>query len=405
VALSENLGPLAARQFRLLWSGQSASALGDAVVLAALPFAVLDLTGSAADLGLVFTAYTLPYIAFVLAGGVWSDRLPRQLVMVASDVVRAIVQALIALLLLSGSGRLWHLVALTVVYASAAAFFQPAATGLVPQTIDAERLQQANALLGATREAVFAAGLAVSGVLVAATNPGTAYAVDAATFVVSAGFLVRIRVASLTRIRQPFFSELLAGWRAAAERTWVWVTLAWSAAFVFAVVAPVQILGPIVARESLGGAAAWGAIAGAFSAGALAGGALAYRWRPVRPMRAAACLNFLAAAGPALLAAGASVAAIVPAQFASGVAGGFFTAVWATTLQERIEPELISRVGSLNWLGSSVAVATGYAVAGLAATAVGVAEPLAFAAAWVFISTGAALLVPSIRNLGGEVRA
>jgi MFS family permease len=405
VALLEKLGPLGERQFRLLWWGQSASAFGDSVVLAALPFAVLDLTGSAADLGLVFTAYTLPYIAFVLAGGVWSDRLPRQLVMVASDAVRALVQALIAVLLLSGSGQLWHLVVLTVVYASAAAFFQPAVTGLVPQTIDAERLQQANALLGATREAVFAAGLALSGLIVAATNPGTAYAVDAATFIVSAGFLVRIHVLVSVGTRQPFLAEFVAGWRAVAARTWLWVTLAWSGAFVFAVVAPVQVLGPIVARESLGGPAAWGAIAGAFSAGALAGGALAYRWRPVRPLRAAACLNFLAAAGPALLAARASVAAIVPAQFASGVAGGFFTAVWATTLQERIEPEMISRVGSLSWLGSSVAAATGYAVTGSAAATVGIAETLAFAAAWVFISTGGALLVRSIRHLERKLPA
>src|SRR5688572_19495013 len=100
--VAELLGALRERDFRLLWAGQTTSALGNAVVPVALAFAVLDLTGSASDLGFVLAAHTLPLVAFLLVGGVWADRLPRQLVMVGSDLVRGAAHATIAVLLLAG---------------------------------------------------------------------------------------------------------------------------------------------------------------------------------------------------------------------------------------------------------------------------------------------------------------
>ena len=208
--LPRRFGPLHEREFGLLYAGQAVSLLGDALVPVALAFAVLDLTGSPADLGYVFAAQILPLVVFLLAGGVWADRLPRQLVMLGSDVVRGLAQATVAFLLLTDRAELWQLIALAAVYGTAEAFFRPAATGLIPLTVSAPRLQQANALLAMTMNGTNVLGPVLAGALVAVANPGVALAFDAGTFAVSAAFLLQLRPAAVERTaeRQSFLHEL-----------------------------------------------------------------------------------------------------------------------------------------------------------------------------------------------------
>src|ERR1700687_4220680 len=141
------VGVLAVREFRLLFVGQATSAFGDRLVPIALAFAVLDLTGSASDLGFVLAAETIPMVLLVAVAGVWADRLPRQLFMLASDLVRMAAQGTTAVLLLTHEARLWHLLVLQAVYGAANAFFAPAVIGLVPAAAGPDRLQQANALM------------------------------------------------------------------------------------------------------------------------------------------------------------------------------------------------------------------------------------------------------------------
>src|ERR1039457_222516 len=116
-------GPLRETAFALLLAGRAISSLGDRIVPVALAFAVLDLTGSVTDLGLVLAAQSIPLVVFVLLGGVWADRLPRQWVMLGSDGVRAAAQGTCAALLLSGAAHVWELAALPAVYGAAGAFF------------------------------------------------------------------------------------------------------------------------------------------------------------------------------------------------------------------------------------------------------------------------------------------
>src|SRR5205807_4675803 len=106
---------LAERQFRLLFIGRTISLFGSAFAPIALAFAVVYLTGSPADLGLVLSAYMLAHIVFLLAGGVWADRLPRHLVMVASDLLSAVAQIAVAVLLLAGAARTWELIILVAI--------------------------------------------------------------------------------------------------------------------------------------------------------------------------------------------------------------------------------------------------------------------------------------------------
>jgi MFS family permease len=219
-------GALRHANFRLLFLGQAISSLGDRLVPVALAFAVLDLTGSVTDLGLVAAAQTVPLIAFVLLGGVWADRLPRQRVMLASDAVRAVAQGVSALLLLQGQAHVWQLAALQAVYGGAEAFFGPASTAVVPQTIESGDLQQANALMALSGNVAAVLGPAFAGVIVATIGAGWGLAIDAGTFVASAIFLALMRVKPvILASRASTLAELRAGWQAFRSRTWLWVTV------------------------------------------------------------------------------------------------------------------------------------------------------------------------------------
>jgi MFS family permease len=120
------LGALEERRFRRLYLARAFSQLGDGLVPVALAFAVLDVDPSPSALGFVLAARSVPLVAFLLVGGVWADRLERQRLMLATDLLRASTQATLAALVLSGRAELWHFVVLTFLYGCGAAFFLPA---------------------------------------------------------------------------------------------------------------------------------------------------------------------------------------------------------------------------------------------------------------------------------------
>jgi MFS family permease len=398
----ELFGALKERQFRLLWLGQATSTLGDGLVPVALSFAVIGtLDRSATALGVVLAAQALPLVLFVLVGGVWADRLPRQMVMLVSDVIRCAVQATLAVLLLSGAAQLWHLAVLIAIYGTAEAFFQPAATGVVPATISPERLQQANALLGLSRSTAFVVGPAIAGVIAATTNPGIVFAVDAATFAVSATSLALLRLPRSRREgqRHSFLADLKGGWHELLAHTWLWVIVVWASTFLCIVIAPFMTLGPVIAKESLGGAASWGIIAAGWGAGSLGGGLLALRWKPARPMLICTVLVLFIAPAMALLALRAPAAVIATAQAIGGIGMGFFGAVWQTTLQQRVPEEALSRVSAWDWMGSFAFLPLGLILAGPVSQAIGISTTLWISVGYLVVSTLAVLLVPSVRNL------
>ena len=170
--LPDSFAALREREFRLLFFGQAISWLGTGVVPLALAFAVLDVTGSASDVGFVAAARALPQVLFLLAGGVFADRLPRRAVMIGAGLVRLTSEGLLAALLIAGVADLWEILVLVTVHGAATAFFNPAVTGLVPQTVSPERLQEANALQSASASLGTVLGPALAGVVVATAGPG-----------------------------------------------------------------------------------------------------------------------------------------------------------------------------------------------------------------------------------------
>jgi MFS family permease len=394
------LGPLARREFRLLFLARGISFLGSAMAPIALAFAVLDLTGSASDLGLVLAARMVPQLVFLLVGGVWADRLPRHLVMVVSDLVTGGSQAATAALVLTGNAEIWHLVVLQALGATGFAFFFPASTGLIPQTVEPALLQQANAVLRMALNVSSIGGAALGGVLVAAVGPGWALSIDAATFFVSAALLGAMRIAREQRLETPnFLAELREGWHEFASRTWLWVIVLAFGFLNAAETGALNVLGPVVAKAELGGAFAYGALFAAEAVGLLVGAFVALRFKPSRPLFVGCAAMIALPPVVILLALGAPLPLILAAAVVMGLGIELFGIYWDTSLQQHIPERALSRVSSYDALGSFIFIPLGQLAAGPVAEAIGVDETLYLAAGIVTVGVLAMVATPDIRRL------
>lgn len=397
--------PLRERSFRNLFLGQSLSTFGDALIPVALAFAVIRTSGSSADLGLVLAAATTPTVLFVLLGGVAGDRWPRQHVMLSADFIRSCAQATTALLLLLHSIRLWQLLLLQAVWGTAAAFFRPASSALVPQLVPASEVQRANALLGLTQSVAAVTAPAISGLLVATIGPGISFAIDAATFLASALFLARIKTRPASAPVEPasVIAHLRAGWDEFRSRQWLWMLVAYSAVFYCFVIAPFITLGPFEAADYLGGAGAWAMIVSAYGIGSVSGSIGAIKLRPKHPLVTACALLLPFALLAGLLAAHAPLALLFGSAIAGGFGIGVFNALAATVLQQQVPTASLSRVAAYNWLGSTAALPLGLIIAGALASAIGLQSVLTLATGVGILATVVACSVPSIRRVQAKV--
>lgn len=361
-------------------------------------FAVLKI-GSATDLGLVLGAGMAARVVFMIVGGVWADRLPRRLIMLAADALRAAVQIVVALAFLTDAIEVWNLIVAAFLFGVASSFFQPASTGLLPQIVPAERVQEANALLGLTRNGIELFGPAVAGVLIATAGYALVYAIDAVTF--AASFLCLALMRSLATVRtgtQSFLADAREGIREVLARPWIRVTVTADVFTNFAI-APYFVLGPLVVQQHLDGARDWGLMMAASAAGGIAGGALTLRWKPRRP---------LVPAYAGLMAIPIGLLTLVPplplpllmfgALLFSGsiVVGNTF---WSTMEQQHVPEDVLGRVDSVSWTGSVLIMPLAFAIVGPVADAIGVGTTLVIAAAIGFACTGGALLSRSVREL------
>jgi MFS family permease len=393
-------GPFREREFVLLFLARTTSVAGSAFANVALAFAVLELTGSKADLGYVLAARSVPQVVFLLVGGIWADRLPRNRVMVGSNVVSGLSQAAIAALLLAGHAQISHLIVLAAINGASSAFFFPAAAGIVPQTVPRRMLQSANALLRVGMNASIIGGAALGGLVVAATSPGVGIALDAGTFFLAALFTAFMRIPTSLRMEgSNFVAELADGWREFSSRPWLWAIVL-QFGFVNAVESGSEyVLGPAIAKDHFGGAAAWGLILTAQSLGLVAGGVALLRLRP-RRILLAATLGFLLTV-PFLLALAVPIhlAGVVVAAGLAGIGLEVFQVLWETAMQQEIPQEKLSRVSSYDALGSFVLMPLGLAVAGPVAEVIGTRQTLLGAATISLTATLAVLLVRDVRTI------
>ncbi|MFJ5885804.1 MFS transporter [Kitasatospora cineracea] len=399
------------RRFARLFVGQSLSILGDRVSFVALPFAVLSIGGSAADVGLVTAAGLLPLLVFTLAGGVWADRLPRQWIMLASDLLRCAVQAAAAVLLLTGTARVGLLALLMAVFGVADAFFLPASTGLLPLLVPADRLREANALRGFVQSTGLVVGPALAGLLIALVGPGGALAADAASFAVSAAVLARLGAVDGANAasgadggaeraeRLGFLAELRVGWRQVRSRTWVWSGMLAMAIYHVVVLPSVFVLGPVLAKREWGGAGAWTVVVIAFGLGSIVGDVCSYRLKPARPMAVAAVAMAVASCQAAIIGSGAPVWAIAVLEAVTGVGVSLCFVLWETSLQVHIPERVLSRVSSYDHLISVALMPLGLVLAGPLSDSLGV-RPTLFGMTVLAVPAALALLaLPAVRHL------
>jgi MFS family permease len=387
------------REFRLFFSGQLVSLIGDAITPFALAWAVLDLTGSASDLGYVIAAKTAPLVIFLLVGGVFADRLPRRAVMLTADVARMAIQGTTAALLLSGNAQIWELIVLQALAGTATAFFNPASTGLTPMTVSAENLQQANALRGMSMAATGLIAPAIAGILIVGVGAGYALAIDATSFGVSALFLALLHLpAHLNLPPQSFLSDLRDGWHEFTARTWVWLIVV-GASLGNMMSSVWYVLAATWVKESHGGAYAWTAILVASALGALTGGAAALRSKPEHPLLVG-CLLILPNVIPLVfLALELPWQTLVVASLLTGFGNMVFNTLWETALQQHIPPAALSRVSAYDWFGSLLCQPIGLAAAGAVAAGIGMSPTLWIAAAVMMTANVAMLAAPSVRHL------
>jgi MFS family permease len=433
--LVRQLRVLRHRDFRYLWLAQSASVIGDCIVIVALALFVIELTGSATDLGFVLAAASLPLVAFLLLGGVWADRLPRHRVMVVTDLVRFALHALLAALIFTDTVAIWQLIVIEALFGSAEAFFRPAANGLLPQTVPEGEIQQANGLSTLSNNIGEFAGPALATALVLGLGAGWAFALDAATFLISAALLSRVRprrrettgrqlaaapapatpapapatpapatataAATAADSGEPVgvWSEIRDGYREVRSRSWVWATLAAFCAALFTGLAPWFVLGPIVAREQYGEIGVYGLVSAVLGIGTILGSLLGIGWRPRFPMRAAMLAILLWPAVAVLYAAGVTLYVVTPAMLLGGAGIALFDVWWMTALAERIPPDKLSRVSSYDWMVSLALLPLGYVLAGPLAGALGAVEVLLGGSVLAAIALALGLLPRQTRML------
>lgn len=398
------------RDFRLLWLAGLASVLGDRIVTVALALFVIDLTGDATDLGIVLAAHAIPLVGFMLVGGIWADRVARHRLMVLTDLVRFVLHAALAALIISGEVAIWHVVVIEALFGTAEAFFRPASTGVVPQTVPEREVQEANALIGMSNNICEFAGPALATALVLGVGAGEAFAIDAATFLVSAALLVRMSprrreaaagaaLAGDDGGDDSLVAQLRAGYEEVRARAWVWATLLSASATLFLGLAPWFVLGPIVAEEQYGGADVYGIVTAALGAGTIVGSLAGIRWRPLHPMRLGLLMAALWCPMAVIYALGAPLAIVLPASVVGGFGFAVFDVWWLTALAERIPPDRLSRVSAYDWMISLGLLPVGYLLAGPLADAVGSTAVLAAGSALAMIAWLLALLPRESRAL------
>jgi Major Facilitator Superfamily len=359
-------GPLTGRGFVLLAGGRTISMLGNAMAPIALAFAILGITHhSARDLGIVLAARSVAVVAFLLLGGIISDRLPRQAVMVGSSVVAGLSESATAALLLTGRGHVAVLALLQVVNGASAAFTIPSTSALIPQVVPADLLRQANVVIRMGGNVTTIAGAALGGVVVAVAGPGWGIAVDAGTFFVAAGMIAGIRGPRVAAAQAAsMVRELAEGWREFWARTWLWVIVVQFAFINMAYGAAYNVLGPLMASQRLGGAAAWGTIVAAQGAGLILGGFVSAWRHDKRPLLAGNNALMLQLPMLGLLAVAAPLPLIAAAAVLGGVGIEIFGVRWITTMQEQIPEGLQSRMFAYDALGSFLFIPVGQILAG-----------------------------------------
>ncbi|MFF2959917.1 MFS transporter [Streptomyces sp. NPDC057963] len=392
-------------EFRSFFAGRLVSLLGSSMAPVALAFAVLDSSGSSHDLGIVLSAHMLPLLALLLVGGATADRFSRRTVLTAAHLGSALTQGGVAALLLSGHYSLVLVAVLEFLNGALAAFITPALRGIVPQLVDKTLLRQANSVLGSARNACKILGPSLSGVLVVAVGSGPAIAFDAFTYLLAAGLLARLTLATGTTAprRATVLTDIRVGWTEFRRIPWVWAGTMSFCLMNLVQTGTWQILGPQLTRQ-ISGEATWGFVLSARGAGLLVSSLLMYRIVIRHLLRLGQLTSALAALPLLVLGAHLHAPWLVAGAFIAGLGSSVTAVAWDTSLQEHVPAQVLSRVTSYDDLLSYIAIPVGQLAVGPLAQTFGgfrvaaAAGVLSAAAAVIPLASTAVRRLPHARS-------
>jgi MFS family permease len=343
------------RDFRLLWTGQAISLLGDAAFIVALGWRTFTLTGSARSLGLVLTLQGVGLLSTVLVGGALADRYDRRTLMLVSDAARFLVIGALVVVDTTGHLTIGSLAAIAFVEGLATGFFTPALGGLIPLVVEEPGLGSANALIGMARQSSYLVGPSLASLLYGLAGSAEVFAFNALSYLVSFGFVYATRPRAAERAAaEGTFREIGAGFRYVAGIPWLWLTISLFAFVLMFQWAPIQVLTPKLVREHFHlGVGAYGLVFSMIGAGMIVGAVL---FGQLNPRRRRGLLSYLIwivnSALVIVFALSPWYPLAVSAAFVRGICIGFGIAVWETMLMELVPQHMLSRVVSLDWFGS-----------------------------------------------------
>jgi MFS family permease len=397
------LSPLKHRDFRILWTGMTISLIGDGIFLIAIAWESYSLWNAPAALSIVGIGMTIPTIAFLLIGGVVSDRRDRRVVMAWADGLRAVAVAVLAALVLMGAPRFWELVALVAVYGIGTAFFMPAFEAILPELLPKSELPAANALDQFVRPiAMRLIGPVAGGALVAA-SAGVAFAIDAASFAVCliAVLAMPRRAGRHVEVQTSSVAALKEGLRFVRQRVWLWGTLLSAAIAYLVFLGPAEVLLPFLVKNELhASAGTLGLVLAAGGLGAVGGAAfmghIGHPRRDVTVMYMTWTIATLAIAGYGIANAAWELMLVCLVFNALEAAG---TIVWATIKQHHVPGSMLGRVSSLDWLISIGLLPLSFALTAPVAAVFGARATLVGAAALGAAVTLSAFFLPGMRAI------
>jgi predicted MFS family arabinose efflux permease len=405
---------LAIRDFRLLFAERLLAPASVGFSMVGVSFAVLRITGSVTDLSYVLAAQIAPALVFALIGGVAADRIPPQRVIVAANLLMALGEGTFGLLVLTGKPPLWAMIGLEAVTGTGVAVFYPASQALLPRVVPGDMLQEASAISRMAMNTGQMSGAAAAGLLVAAAGPGWALLLCGIGMVGTVPMLLSIRAVAASSgsaasgsaasgsagpVASGLFRELREGWSEFRSHTWLWVIVAQFCIVMMAWYGAFSVLGPVVAREHLGGPAAWGAITAADAFGLIAGGVVSLRVTPRRPMLFVVLTGAAVAVSPLSLAMVLPLPAVCLASFSLGVFVEMMMVQWTVALARNIPPAKLARVSSYDVLGTVMAMPAGALIAGPLGAAIGISSAQYAAAAAIIVASALALIPRDIRTM------
>jgi MFS family permease len=380
------------------------SNVGNGVSPIALAYGVLSLPNATGkDLSIVMAARFVPLLAFMLFGGVIADRFQRNRLVGGSDMLGSFLAAVSAISLIAGFSSTWLLALMGGLFGILNAIWWPAMSGVLPEILPKEKLQEGNAVIGLLTNLGYIIGTLGGGILVSSVGAGWGLLVDAISFFIAGVIVWNLPILGKLKEKSPgIIHDLVVGWKEFISRSWVIAMVLTFALINMAFESMLSVLGPLNFSDPTTGPKQWSYNLAGLSVGMLLGGIWVLKIKIGRPLYLAMVLIALSAVWDYALAFDLPMAFSVLAAVFSGISLEIFMVTWNTSLQSHVPEESYSRVSSYDTLGSFGIAPLGIVIAGPLAMHFGVNTILFITGTTTLVASIASLLVPSVRNLRND---